>query len=76
MLFNLQNQNEIIPEVGDKFTVRNGDKLYTITTAEATDDCSGCAFENICKDYEFNQTQFTCYCEDRPDGKDVIFVWE
>ena len=77
MIFDLQNKEEIIPEIGDKFTVLNGEKSYIIRTEESkTGDCSGCAFENMCKDSDFNQTQFTCFGEDRPDKSNVIFIWE
>lgn len=78
MIFNLQKKNDVIPEIGDTFICLNGDKEYKITCKEAdvNGSCSGCAFENMCKDYDENQTQFNCHFEDRPDRKNVIFVWE
>lgn len=76
MIFDLKDRKKIIPEIGDTFTCTNGDKVYTLHVEEPVDGtCSGCAFENLCKESDINKTQFTCYGEERPDGKDVIFVW-
>lgn len=78
MYFDLRSKREVFPEIGDVFTVTNGEKEYQITCKESDSEasCSGCAFENLCKDYDYNKTQFVCYGEDRPDNTNVIFVWE
>jgi len=77
MIFDLHKTREVFPEIGDIFTVVNNDKTYVLHVEEAKDEtCNGCAFEAFCKDNEYNQTQFTCHGEERPDGTDVIFVWK
>lgn len=77
MLFNIRKPSWYCPEIGDKFTVLNGEKKYVLTVEKAIDDhCSKCAFDNLCKDSEFNKSGFPCCSVDRPDGENVIFVLE
>ena len=78
MIFDLNKTREVFPEIGDTFTVVNNDKTYVLHVEKAEDPttCDGCAFEAFCKDNEYNQTQFTCHGEERPDKTDVIFVWK
>lgn len=78
MIITNDRRRLVLPEPGDIFktVIGQGDqaRLILVQAQEVEDpiDCSGCAFEEECKDG--NKTPFICLGEDRYDKVSVKLV--